>query len=257
MDRSALFLFLWRQARTFLFRVTWLPTLPATMAAAETQTAPRLPHHHLIPVQPTASLVTPSTSSSDPTKLPLRRSALSTADQLSNVHRIPRPVGEWQRGLQPLKVLYHTPSLQSLDPGVRYVCLVYRREVDTKRGVDCSRMVAFPVVLPVRGLVPFNCPAYKKEGLVDLLSLSLATGAYLPLPGYRAAGCTSGVVQSVFNREVGQVLAGGQRVCSLPSRCRSYATLRVRHPATTSRTTQRLGLLLLYGDTANCCFSWT
>ena len=86
-----------------------LPTLPATRAVAETQTTPRLPHHqaNLIPtvpgpsmspvvisVQPSASRVIPSTSSSDTTNLPLRRSARPTAGQHPNVHRIPRPVGD-------------------------------------------------------------------------------------------------------------------------------------------------------------------
>jgi len=40
-------------------------------------------------------------------------------------------------------------------------------------------MIAFPVVLRVRGIVPFNCPAYKKAGSVALLS----GDGYLPLPG--------------------------------------------------------------------------
>ena len=94
--------------------------------------------------------------------LPAARAAAETqtAPQLLH-HRAP---STWHQGLQLLKVLYHTPSLHSLDPGVKHVCLVYRRDSDTKRGVDRSRMIAFPVALPVRGIVSFNFPAYKKEG---------------------------------------------------------------------------------------------
>lgn len=94
-------------------RTAPLPTLPATRARAETETAPQQLHHRpnmdptvpgpsvppvLNPDLPSASPVAPFTSSSDPINLPPRRSTRSTAGHHPNVHRIPRPVGDLASG---------------------------------------------------------------------------------------------------------------------------------------------------------------
>lgn len=88
-------------------------TLPATRVVAETQTTPQVSHQPadlvpiepgpsmrpvIAPAQPSTPLVTPSTSSSDTSNMAPRRSARSTAGQHSNVHRIPRPVGDLALG---------------------------------------------------------------------------------------------------------------------------------------------------------------
>lgn len=88
-------------------------TLPATSVVAETQTTPQVSHQPadlvptepgpfvpsvIAPAQPSTPLVTPSTRSSDTSNMAPRRSARSTAGQHSNVHRIPRPVGDLALG---------------------------------------------------------------------------------------------------------------------------------------------------------------
>lgn len=90
-----------------------LSTLPATRAVADTETTSQVPHHPaglvptepgpsmpslMAPAQPSAPLVIPSTSSSDTSTMAPRRSARSTAGQHSNVHRVPRPVGDLALG---------------------------------------------------------------------------------------------------------------------------------------------------------------
>lgn len=90
-----------------------VPILPATRAVAETQATSQVSPHSadlvptapgpsrplvIAPAQPSTSLVIPYTSSSDTSITAPRRSARSTAGQHSNVHRVPRPVGEFALG---------------------------------------------------------------------------------------------------------------------------------------------------------------
>lgn len=128
-----------------------LSTLPATRAIAEAQTTPQVPRHLadlvptepgpsmpsvIAPAQPAAPLVIPSTSSSDTSNMAPRRSARSTAGQHSNVHRIPRPVGDLALGAVNSQGSVSHAVIAFYRPWswLFLFSLVYRRDDDTKRG---------------------------------------------------------------------------------------------------------------------------
>lgn len=85
---------------------------PATRTVAKTQSTPQGPRYPadlvpiepgpampvIVPAQPSASLVIPSTSPSHTGNMAPRRSVRSTAGRHTNVHRIPRPVGDLALG---------------------------------------------------------------------------------------------------------------------------------------------------------------